>query len=267
MALRRRSAGRPGARAQHRSGRFARRGPRRPAPRSGFDPAAGGARGITRVLPRRRAREFARIPSPARRSCGVCPRHSEAANRAAHGGLSAGQRRDKPRCAYGGARAGTTRRADHLLPLGAARRRHGAHRCAVRGACRARARAGAAGGPEPERCGSERIRARRAPAARAFRHRHHHRVRRRRGRRVFGARRRGCAGAASGDRHDAARRLAGEPTRAWPRRSRHARRAARARRAHPRRRHRLQGCPAERRRARLHRLRQPARAGPHRFGG
>ena len=33
------------------------------------------------------------------------------------------------------------------------------------------------------------------------------------------------------------------------------------------RRHRLQGCAAERRRARLHRLRQPARAGPRRYRG
>ena len=43
------------------------------------------------------------------------------------------------------------------------------------------------------------------------------------------------AGAASGDRHDAARGLAGEPARAWACRSRHACGAARARRAHSRR--------------------------------
>ena len=75
------------------------------------------------------------------------------------------------------------------------------------------------------------------------------------------------AGAASGDRHDAARGVAGEPARAWARRSRHACGAAGARRAHSLGRHRLQGCAAERRCARLHRLREPARAGPHRRRG
>ena len=45
-----------------------------------------------------------------------------------------------------------TRRAGHLLPLGAARRRHRADRRPVRGACRAGTCAGAAGDPEPERC-------------------------------------------------------------------------------------------------------------------
>ncbi len=48
---------------------------------------------------------------------------------AAHGRLSAGQRRGEPRCAGRRARAATARRADHLLPLGAARRRHRADRC------------------------------------------------------------------------------------------------------------------------------------------
>ena len=69
VALRRRGAVGDRTRAEHRAGRAARRGPRRSAPRCGFDLACRRACGAARVFPRRRAREFAGSAAPSRRSC------------------------------------------------------------------------------------------------------------------------------------------------------------------------------------------------------
>ena len=76
-------------------------------------------------------------------------------------------------------------------------------------------------------------------------HRHHHGVRRRRRGRDFAARLRRRAGAASGDRHHATRRVANEPARSRAGRPRHACGAARARRPRAGGRDRLQGCVAQ----------------------
>ncbi len=151
VALRRRSAFGAGARAEHRACRAAGGGPRRSAPRGGFDLASARACGTARLFPRRWAREFIRSAAATCSPCRVSARHAEATDRAALRRLSARPGRGEPRCARRRACAAPPGRADPVLPLGAARGRRHADRCAVRGARCPWACAGAAGDPEPQR--------------------------------------------------------------------------------------------------------------------
>ena len=139
---------RAGARARHRARGAARRGPRRSA-----------ARANASTLPPDELAALLALSS-AKAAATICARCC--AGSRGHAGRAARLRRAASRCRawpaicratarssldalVGGAAAGAAGRADHLLSLDAARGRHRADRCAVRGACGARARAGAAG--------------------------------------------------------------------------------------------------------------------------
>ena len=132
-----------------------------------------GARRVAALFPRRRPRQSARAAAPARASCRPRSRIARAAAGAAPCRLSPGRRRGGSRPIGGVAASRPPGRADHLLPRAAARRRHRADRCAMRGARRARLGAGRAVRHQLEGSRGGRVSAPGARAAQARADRHH----------------------------------------------------------------------------------------------
>ena len=129
------------------------------------------ARRVVAVLPRGRAGEPA-IAAPA--TCAtfrLTRRCGRAASAAADGRIHSRRGRGRSRTACRVLPAGSAESADPVLPRDVACGRHGADRCALPRAGRARACTRSARGPEPEGSRGGRFRAIRARAARACRYR------------------------------------------------------------------------------------------------